>query len=62
MTHDRISVKLPAELAKRLEATASERIVSPSIIVQRALEHFLPRLPDIDSEEPERSDVTPPTP
>lgn len=42
------SVTLPAELAVKLRSEADERLVSPSLIVQRALEAYLPTLPSPD--------------
>lgn len=53
-----IGVRLPAPLHERLLATASARIVSPSVIMARALERFLD---DLDRQgDPLAIDTAPP--
>lgn len=48
----RISVKLPEPLSKRLEHVANDRLVSPSVLIARAVERLLADLPSIDAAAP----------
>jgi predicted transcriptional regulator len=51
---DRVStqVRLPAELHERLRRTAAERQVSANLLVERAVDDYLDRLPPVDEVAP----------
>lgn len=43
-----MSLSLPAELKKKLYAEAEARVLNPSVLVEKALEKYLPTLPPLN--------------
>lgn len=50
----RVSVgcTLTPELAKQLHHEADSRMISPSLLIENALQHYLPSLPPLPSDAP----------
>lgn len=42
------SISFPEKLSNELEKEAEARMISPSVLVEKAVERFLPTLPKID--------------
>lgn len=44
-----LSVSLPPDLASRLTREADERVLAPSVLVEKALKQYLAALPPLDA-------------
>lgn len=44
-----LSISLPPELAARLQREADQRLIAPSLLVEKALAPYLAALPPIDA-------------
>lgn len=44
-----LSVRLPSALVEQVRQEADDRVVSPAVLVQKALEAYLPTLPALDA-------------
>lgn len=50
MSQDTVTIQLriPRSLANRIQVAAEERVISKSLLVCKAIEHYLDTLPDLE--------------